>query len=272
MKSSDLPENASERKAIVFMEDHEYEMARLDKTNKWIKDPNICILEYPDEELSEDYPVLKNDLYIKLKNKGLISLSRPGILVQNPYDPNDYSIVSSDNEEKSLIGLFCSNALYKYDVFSELCQALGATKVVYKQIKSDSKISSTKANAKVGYKPVFSDFNLDLQNKIKEAFSVNAKGSFAGSDSPDIEAAKKILDSHNLGDDKHLKSLIRKSSAKNKLGKEEIVLDVTSDSMASLNIAINIKFALFNAKGNFSRTVKDIETMHIEYLVEFDKG
>jgi len=269
MKCDDLPEKEAERKTIVFMEDHEYEVARLDKNNKWLNDKNICVLEYPDEDFPEDYPVLENPLYKKLIDKALVSSSKAGVLVQNPYDLNDYAKIT--DEEKSLVELLCANALQKYDIFSEFCKELGATKVVYEFAENNEETASTNVNAEAGNQVVGGGVNVALNREMKRKFKIEAKGDFPGK-TPNIEAAKKVLESYNLSQDGHLQSLLKKRTGDNIITREEIVLDMTSDSMKSINVAANIRWGLFNAKGDFSRNVKEISATNIKYIVEFGKG
>ena len=108
-----LPEKARERKTIVFMEDYQLELLKLDKNNKWMEDPNVCVLEYPDENIPEDYPILENEIYLKLKDKGFLIKNEPCVLVQYPYDTSDYTKPNENN----FMDFINSNALKKYTIF-----------------------------------------------------------------------------------------------------------------------------------------------------------
>ena len=186
---TNIPEKARERKTIVFMEDYQLEIAKLDKNNKWLEDPNVCVLEYPDNDIPEDYPVLTNDIYLKLKDKGLITQNEHCVLVQYPYDTNDYTKPIDSN----LIDFIYTNAIEKYNIFSELCACLGATRVVYQSDKKESESYSEQTNLNLsggGGNKIISgnlnvDINRDLNRKLKESLSVDAEAKFKGSDKQD---------------------------------------------------------------------------------------
>jgi hypothetical protein len=264
MIKKDLPKDGAERKVIVFMEDYELEIALLDKTIKWLNDPNICVLEYPDEDIPED--LQKDELYIKLKDKGLIGKNDPCVLVQNPYNLDDYSKADDLKE------LLRSNAMEKYSAFSVICKHLGATKVIYESKEDEFDNTILKIIFNAGYKFLSGKFNTNLREEIKKSISLEGKCEFPGSASPDIEKAKKTLESYNLGDDINLKSLITKRTGRNKMIKENVALSMTSESMKSVKIAANVKFGLFDAEGKFHRNVESVKDISITVSVEFGKG
>lgn len=300
---TDLPEKAKERKTIVFMEDYQLEITKLDKNNKWLDDPSVCVLEYPDEDISEDYPVLKNELYLKLKDKGLLNKNEPCVLVQYPYDVNDYT----KPNENSLVDFIYNNAIEKYNIFKKLCASLGATRVVYESDKKESESVSeqgssnisTNTDAKVGIKSfegggsygTNSVFNSEINSKIKNTLSMKAESKFKGSDTPQIEKAKQLLEDKNLGSDTHLQSLIDlRSDEDMRIVEEKISLSMTSDSMMSLKTAAQLEktisaslsfgFGLVKGEGNretkeettYSGTLESIQDISVIFLVEFGLG
>ena len=300
---ANLPEKARERKTIVFMEDYQIEIAKLDKNNKWLEDPNVCVLEYPDENISEDYPILTNELYLKLKDKSLITKNEPCVLVQYPYDTNDYTKPNENN----FMDFINSNALKKYTIFKKLCACLGATRVVYQSDEKESQSFSKKEsgstskniNVEVGVKSFEGSGNYgknttfasELNNKIKESLSLAAEAKFKGSDKPNIEKAKQLLEDTNLSNDVHLQSLLEaRSDEYMMIIEEKILISMTSDSMVSLKTAAELEetigaslsfgFGLVKVEGNtkqqsktkYSGTLQSIQDISVTFLVEFGLG
>jgi hypothetical protein len=266
MIKKDLPKDGAERKVIVFMEFSERELAHLDETNQWLNDPNICVLEYPDENLAED--LLNDKIYKKLKEKGLLGNGHC-VLVQNPYDLDDYS------KADEIIEFFNSNASKKYRAFSEICQDLGATKLIY--TSDDSEHNQTKlkisgnAENKVAKKLGSGEVNLDLDREIKKSTSVKGECEWSGS-APNIEAARNTLKHYHLDNDGDLLSLIRSREKENKKLSEKVTIRMIRDSMLSVNLAAKVKLPLL--EGNFSSDLGRIKNTSEErsFIVEFGKG
>jgi hypothetical protein len=284
---SELPENPNKRKAIVFLDKHIRD--DIERTKKLYdgKDFNLTdhiglekgltgfiesFIEMRKLEESTNIAVLayfkgdekKSPLYQSLDKDGLLGDGM--VLWQSPYDVNHYE------EARDVDSFLQSNALQKYQLFSELCGKLGATRIYGKQFEIANDGENTQIDGKTSYKAVSGEFqrNSSWENNVRQELEL--EDTYSGNSNPNIEEARKFLIDNNLSTDRVFSSLVSGRAGENKILSRNLSFSLTTESKKLLDITGNISLFRFKANGNYKNEVNALRDLKITLSVEFGKG
>jgi len=226
-----------------------------------IGDDEISIVIYDKNEIFSN-----NNLHPVIDQLVAYDLFRPGkVLVQNPFQPDNYREQSAALEDFSL---------RKHELFTELCQYLGAKKIEIQQISIDDAEDQMKVGAEVDsqVKGVGvtggSELGLKLRNSLSERLDFNTQ--FAGSE-PQIEEANKFLVEYGLRADESFTNLVRlRQNTANPLKERYIRLNVSEEARRNIDVASRIDIGkIFNGHATVERQQESRKGIDLTVRVVF---
>ncbi len=213
----------SRRKVILVLDQD-------DIADLYLDNEGSKLLDNEDVYLLASFPSQSDPVVQKLVDQGLVTAG--AILIQNPFDKNQYHLESEAIDEISLA---------KWLHFSTLCGYLGAREVKVEQIKLNDRGREDKFKVKAGVALVAGG-KVNVQNKssalLVEHLSSGAK--FVGT-KPNIENAVKFLQQTGLSNDIIMQDLINKAKIDNPTQEYTFNLNLTNEAHQNLKILINLK-------------------------------
>lgn len=211
---------------VMILRQEDYDRCQYDPDGSSIlQDQSIEIIPYPLQHSTQLTEWLEER-----------SLLRPNaILIQNPFNWEDYDEVSNAREQF---------AVEKYHLFTECCQLLGAKRV---NIKEDSiRVTGLTENFKAGgkHKGIGAELTADQSqlDRLKTSLKMDVK--FKGSE-PQLNEASAFIRKYHLANDDHLASLVRRRSSSNQLEEQKIELSLMSEANRNIGIAAKIKVPIY---------------------------
>ncbi len=210
--------------------------------------PDSAAQEQPDDPL-----------IAKLDRAGLML---PGnILVQMPYDPDDYETADEAHQRA---------AERKHLIFTELCQLLGATRVHLKVLETQSDKGEARVDL-TGSRPAVTGKG-HVERKTVEALAatMTLDDRYVGG-AADIEKARALLEATRLTSDPLMGQLVRARSTGNKLRSRKYTVDLSRESSRHVKAAAQLKVPGFLSvdAGSLKHTTHALK-YHATYEVSFE--
>lgn len=248
-----IPEDQNLRKTILILPkstkeailyEHKYK-----KFKSLINNEKICVLDYP---FIEKHELIENNFNV---------FKPDNIAIQNPLNKDSYSKVND------IVNDF---ALAKWNIFTKVCQELGATKVSvrYKNIIQSQDFSF-----------VFSRFISPLmflskeeKKNFKEDFLLNIKidKEYDGLEHPDIEKAKNLVREKHLNTDSNIEALINDREGENPTKRSYVKLEFFKEISKNLETTSSLVIPEFcvglKEQVEFAKALRKFT---IEYEVQY---
>ncbi|NET17654.1 MAG: hypothetical protein F6K08_34940 [Okeania sp. SIO1H6] len=267
LRPESLPLNhPGERRVIVVVSVSDIEKLSYSPNSKesWREQEGVCVVR----ESIEFYEPESQDFLKKLQDKGLLQANN--ILLQNAYNPSLYS--KADRIKSDVLDK-------KYQDYTTVCNYLGATKISIKI--SDEEQVSSKTEGKIGFWNPFVWLKMDgksLSEELRQSYrSIEAE--LSGS-LPNIEAAKKFVETEFLQKDEDIKFLI--NNRESAIAGELIVyptafkrfkqtVNLFSQVEQSLELATKLEIPeyLVAMNGHLNNYVKKIKKFNLDIELEF---
>jgi hypothetical protein len=245
-----LPDRPTERVVVYALDTIDVERMEYDES----LDPRLTYAAVTDATVIDPGDTLQNELL----GQGLLIAGN--ILVQNPYRPQQYAVISEADEKF---------ALDKFFIFSLLCQQLGAKAVQIRALEQTHKGVSRKVNVEGGNVLTGAKGGVKGLSNAAEAIlsEQNLSDTFAGAE-PDIEAAEDLLSRHRLGEDPMLRSLVdSRAHLANPHRTRHISVDLSRETARILAMAAEVKTpGFFKLQADASK----IESASIRLRVDYD--
>ncbi|MBA4722970.1 MAG: hypothetical protein H2067_17765 [Alcanivorax sp.] len=221
-------------------------------------------------------PIESEEDIIKITSQIEPSEIRPGNIVLKPTYTNQY--ISAD--------FFLEDIIYrKYNLFVQLCIALGAKKITVTDIKnvsleratsqsSDGKIDANAPIAEITTNAEANEASMGDEN-YHSTMKLNA---LAEGGPPDIEKADEIISKFNLRNEPLFEDIYSMRQVKtNPIKKYEVSLDCTQDIKrmidSSMHAKIKIMGKLYSGKAEFEKIRSSLEknksTTKLSVMVDF---
>ncbi|MGY1702697.1 hypothetical protein [Geodermatophilus sp. SYSU D00766] len=180
--------------------------------------PDAAAQEQPDDPL-----------IAKLDRAGLML---PGnILVQMPYDPDDYETADEAHQRA---------AERKHLIFTELCQLLGATRVHLKVLETQSDKGEARVDLTGSRPAVTGKGHVERRTVEALAATMTLDDRYVGGPA-DIEKARALLEATRLTSDPLMGQLVRARSTGNKLRSRKYTVDLSRESSRHVKAAAQLK-------------------------------
>ena len=258
--------NPGERQVIIVVSVRNIDRLLYSENSNesWRDQEGVCLVR----DSIEFYEQESQDFLIKLRDKGL--LQADNILLQNAYNPSVYS--KADRIKSDVLDK-------KYKDYTTVCNYLGATKISIKI--SDEEQVSSKTEGKIGFWNPFVQAKLD-----QKSFSEELRQSYRSMEStlsgslPNIEAAKKFVETEFLQKDEDIKFLInnRKTALAGGLIKYpsafksfKQTVNLFSQVEQSLELATKLEIPeyLVSMNAHLNKYVKKIKKFNLDIELEF---
>lgn len=225
MTSGVFPADASSRKAILILSEHDYEKCSYTKdASKALLDQEAYVIAYPLPPSADRPLALKN-----IEDSGLL---RPGvILVQSPYDTNCYEDVLDAPQRFALV---------KHMYFSQLCMLLGAKEVQIKQISDSNGKATFSLDIDGNYDSVGTAISTEHKelNELKSQMHLHDK--FSGAPA-NLVGAEKLLRDAKLWNDITMRTLLdMRPGDGNKIIERTLTLNLSTEARTNISIAARI--------------------------------
>jgi hypothetical protein len=219
MISDPFPTDPARRRVVVVMRPHDIERCRYEaNAGDVLLDPEVRVVEFPLSWGDDLHPALVHILDA--------DLARPGsILVQNPFDLDEYADASSAPEQF---------ALAKHMHLSEFCMRLGAREVQVEQVVIET--AAGRATLDVRTDTLKSSGTVDQEALTTLRSAMSMHDTFDGG-SPDLASAEELLRRKHLLADAAMRSLLRMRSASNHLRTRELSINLSTEAKGNLNVA-----------------------------------
>lgn len=182
------------------------------------------------------------------------------LLVQNPFRTDLYA--DAENAERRFI-------LEKAEVFSNLCQLLGATSLMFKQCDTRTTAKQYEAGTKGGKKAVHAEVDVKFERDDILRSLTEIRSEFAGA-KPDVDAARELLDQRNLRHDTSLLNLIEAvEMSENPLKQRTVNLQMNQEVNSRLRTASEITAIDTSLSARYGRTSKVLREINAEYVITF---
>lgn len=248
-----LPDRPTERVVVYVLDTIDLERMEYDKSI----DPRLTYAAVTDATVVNPGDTLQNELL----RQGLLIAGN--ILVQNPYRPQQYAVISEADERF---------ALDKFFIFSLLCQQLGAKAVQIRALEQTRSGSSRKVTLKGGNILTGAKGRLEgLSNAAQDILSQqDLSDTFAGAE-PDIEAAEGLLSRHRLGEDPMLRSLVdSRAHLANPHRTRHVSVDLSRETARILTMAAEVQTPGFlKLQADASRVESASIRLRVDYDVTF---
>lgn len=244
--------NSNYKPIILIVESHE--LSRLSYENETSRqlllNPNIHVIGLPGQDADQ-----------KILSKLGSQLSRSGTTaVQSPYNKNRYSESSEALLEFSV---------EKFTLFSRVCGLLGAKRVEIKQIITNTLTENITAALTAVVTKVSGKLDVELEqmNKFKNSLQLNYE--FEGGEAR-LDETLKLIKKHNLNNDLLFQDVFAQRQI-GRINKQEVILNITTETKRTLEIATNLKFPTFlsNVEGKLKHISKQIRDYQLKISVEF---
>ncbi len=246
-----LPELPRRRRIIIVVDTTTQDRMSYTDVREITSNPEVAIVnaqEPPEDNITKS-----------LERQGLL---RPGnVLVQSPFRPDGYEPITEAAD------LFANE---KFLLFSQLCQQLGARKVLVDSIVDEKTKSSL--NVSVGSNVGKVAVKGSTATTAAESFAskLRLEDSYSGGD-PDIEQATRLLVDRGLDNDPELRSLVEsRAFVSNVHGVRNLVVDLSRETDRALTIAAELKVPVFfSVKADLKKVVASSAHYRVTYKVEF---
>ena len=188
-------------------------------------------------------------------------LDKPGVLIENPYEPGIFEPV------ESAAAAFAHQKLF---LFSQFCGLLGARKVTALRVVEETE-SGTSNFEFGGKKPLFGGASAKGStskfDRMASSFSLDDE--YAGS-GIDLVAAQKLLEQHRLLRDANMRGLLSGRGGTNQMSSREVVLNVVQESDSALRTAASLSIpGYLSLDASFQRELKSRLELTVVLRVEF---
>ncbi|QCG92716.1 hypothetical protein E6C67_02030 [Azospirillum sp. TSA2s] len=247
-----FPEDASGRRAVAVLEQHEIENCQRKGETQVLTDLQTHVLVYPVTE-SNGSQALTNILDA--------GLNRPGtLLIQSPFDLEEYVDAAEASQQF---------ALAKHTLFSNFCQLLGATRVSVTQmdIVTNGDISTMKADG--GRLVVSGEIGMDKTATDSLCSQLSLIDEYAGGE-PELDEAEKLLRSYRLAGDPNMKSLLQaRKAAGNPLTKRTLTVNLSTEANKNLKVVGRLQLPVSAFGAEYQHAVKQTKEYKLTLEVLF---
>ena len=250
----EFPIATEKRKVILVLSNTDIEMCQYQ--------PNDVDILLDEEAYVLNFPLdLTRELPLALHNIIDSRLVTPGsMLIQNPYDSNLYEEASIASE---------NFALAKHMYFSTFCMYLGAKKVCVEQCEIETKNGKMTFDANGNIMKASMQVEIDQGRFSKFCKKMCLIDEFKGGP-PDISSAESFLRVKGLLNDANMKSLLDIRYGSNPLQTRTLMLDVSREAKANLNIASQIKVPAFvKLAADYSTILREQYSISLKINVSF---
>ena len=250
---STWPDESHRRKTVLVLNQQDIDALRSEEGGaELLLNEEVYILSSSPKESN---PVIQD-----LIDSGLV---RSGaVLIQSPFDKNMY-----ENSVQAVERF----ALEKHMHFSELCMYLGARAVTVEQIEHKN-TEGEETFSVGGSVPMRGSGNIKINNKEIASLcrQLTLKDTFAGS-SPDIQAAKALLEQTGLSSDANMRTLIDlRRNPNNLLSSRDIRLNMTSEVKSNFKVLANLNVpAYISLEAGYDRHVREQTEFTLTVKVDF---
>jgi hypothetical protein len=221
MNTEDFPIDPYKRKVILVLTQYELEKSRYEPgAANALLNSEFHVLSFP-VLINERTPDVLRDLVTS-------KIVRPGtILIQNPYDDDNYV------EASSAVKKF---ALEKYFHFCNLCRHLGARQVDILEADNTVRYNETEIGLKIKSNGGSGGLSSESESLESLKAEMELRCTFDGGE-PDLDAAQKLLRKKGLLADTGMQSLIdMRTGGSNQLKTRRLILNLANESKSSLKI------------------------------------
>jgi hypothetical protein len=250
-----FPSDPGSRKVILVLHQHDVE--------KCLYEPGAAQLLLDDEAYVLQSPILPQTPIPAALQKILdAGLARPGsVLVQSPYDPDDYA---------DLLLALQRYALAKQTYFSMFCMHLGAKEVTVEQIDLRTRSSTMTLRTQAGGLGRNAQLAIESEELAKFRNQMNLHDEFAGSP-PDVTAAEGLLRRTGLWADPSMRTLLEmRRGGANPLATRKLVLSLSSEVKGYLSVVGRLTIPPFiKLSAEYGRVVREEYEYTSTVLVRF---
>ncbi len=250
---SSLPKK--QRKIILVTDEYVYDKLYMDpKGNQVLCRPDTYILRINEIEDTNNDPIIKKIVEKKFDEPGLI-------LFLSSFDDTEYEIADMS---------FIDFPKYKFTSFVQVCQFLGAKRVVI--INKELSQGQTKINGKIEaqYKTVGGKVAADIDFFKRLLKEIDFQYVFKGG-RPDLGKAEELIKNRGLRDNNEIRELI--DLVKHKDNPPQMVhkkVHVYRETSTYVNIALEIGIIpILKGCANFEHLSKQNFNQYIEVEIEF---
>ena len=256
----DFATNPINRENIVILSQKDFNEAMTTyEVGKFLLDDEVCYLVKPDESDNvQQYPTLQK-LY---KDRQL----KPGNILILDNEEND-SYLSYDSLLERTVEL-------QLNKFAELCQLMGAKKVILNYTSSTKENESMKLEAEATIKGA-----LNAKTSVKSEIISNILGSmetvtvFSGNSIPNIDKARKLMATGIFSNNNNIISFFNKAChIENRMISENVTIKLAEDVSKKLEVFARIDAPIFKksiGEVNFEKVKNASSVSEINYEVFF---
>lgn len=256
----DFATSPTNRENIVILTQQDFfDAMKTYEVGKFLLDDEICYLVKPDDvDDVEQYPALQN-LY---RNR---QLKAGNILILD--DEENDSYLSYDSLLKRTVEL-------QLNKFNELCQLMGAKRVVLSYVSSVKENEKMKLEVEATVKGTF-----NAKTGIKSEIISNILGSmetvtvFTGNATPNIDRAKKLMATGIFSNNNHITSFFNKAChVENRMVSEIVTVKLAEEVSKKLEVFARIDAPIFKksiGEVNFEKVKNASSVSEITYEVFF---
>jgi len=254
-----LPDKNERKIILVFDYFHYDKFIESDDTRAIRLDESILALAYP---VSEN---IENEDVIQMLSK-TNQLKSGAILIQNPFLPDEYELVSVAAEKFAMAKSF---------FFSKICMHLGARSVKVLEKSEESVNATKKGKGSASHAIANAEIEAESKKGTKNAMSMCLEDIFSDTNEADFVKAKKVLQDTGLWwTDRIFRDLYE--SRKEGGGKHvsrKIALNLAQEVNQSLQICANLDviatFGKIGMKAQYNSDVTKTENKEFVYEVQF---
>jgi hypothetical protein len=248
-----FPDETFKRRAIVVLTQHEREKCEYE--------PNSAHILLNDEMYVLQYP-LQNITSRVLRDIVDMDLVRPGVvLIQNPYDLDDYVAIDEAIQRFSLTKLLC---------FSNLCRLLGAKRFDCKQLEVTTKSGSKTISLNGSRMGVGGGVQIQSGNLSEFLKEINIHDVFVGG-SAQITQAESFLKGKKLWQDPMMRNLVEsRSGTLNSMTKRVFTLNLSNEVQKNVDVVAKIKIPTFlDFKARYQEVLETRDAYSLTIEIDF---
>ena len=226
MEERPLPVEPERRRILMVLDEPSFTRLSYEK--------NGPALLYSDELHVVRLPLKqRGPLFEKLGAKALLHTG--SVLLQSPFDPDDYEKIESAEEH------FARLKLYH---FTHLCQLLGARRVTVEQLEISSEKGTDVVQLDGAAPGVLATGKLKMEEtqRLRRQFSMSTQ--FAGS-SADVNAARSYLAQHRLSGDQIVASMVELAASANRVTSQRVHLHLSDETRRNIDAVTQLALPTF---------------------------
>lgn len=246
-----FPENPSDRRALLVLEQHDIENFSRKGETQLLTDSLTHVLACP---------IIEDKGNQALSNILEAGLNRPGtILIQSPFNLDEYADAVDAIEQF---------ALAKHMFFSNFCQLLGATRVAVTQLDIVTNGATQTMRADGGRLAISVEGSVEHSVKDHVSSQLSLIDEYVGGD-PDLEAAEKLLRSTRLSGDPNMRHLLQaRKVIGNPPTRHMLTVNLSTEANKNLKVLGRLQLPAATFGGEYERALKQTKeyTLTLEVL------